>query len=84
MEWQLQTAKMKFSELVRRANSEGPQTVTVHGKRNVVVISSGDYAEFINKKPSLTDFLLSGKKWPDDVVKTINNRSRDIPRTVKF
>ena len=30
--WSLQEAKAKFSEVVRRARTEGPQTVTVHGK----------------------------------------------------
>ena len=30
--WPLQEAKAKFSELLRRAQADGPQTVTVHGK----------------------------------------------------
>ena len=30
--WSLQEAKAKFSEVVERAQTEGPQTVTVHGK----------------------------------------------------
>lgn len=37
--WPLQDAKARFSELVRRARSEGPQHVTVHGRDEVVVIS---------------------------------------------
>jgi prevent-host-death family protein len=35
--WPLQEAKAKFSELVRKAQTEGPQTVTVHGEPTVVV-----------------------------------------------
>ena len=35
--WSLQEAKAKFSEVVRRAQTEGPQTVTVHGKKAVTV-----------------------------------------------
>jgi antitoxin Phd len=35
--WALQEAKAKFSELVRRAQTEGPQTVTVHGEPAVVI-----------------------------------------------
>jgi prevent-host-death family protein len=35
--WPLQEAKAKFSELVRLAQSEGPQTVTVHGQPTVIV-----------------------------------------------
>lgn len=37
--WPLQEAKAKFSELVRLAQSEGPQTVTVHGQATVVVMA---------------------------------------------
>ena len=33
----MQEAKAKFSELVRLAQSEGPQTVAVHGHPTVVV-----------------------------------------------
>ena len=84
MEWQLQNAKMKFSELVRRACTEGPQTVTVHGKRDVVVLSHKDYTALVSKKPGLTKFLLSGKPWPTDAVNSINNRGRDVPRDVEF
>ncbi len=35
--WSLQEAKAKFSEVVRLARTEGPQTVTVHGEPAVVV-----------------------------------------------
>lgn len=36
--WQLQTAKAQFSELFRRARSEGPQYITRQGKDAVVVL----------------------------------------------
>ena len=42
-EWLLQDAKARFSELVRRVRSEGPQRVTVHGRDEVVVISAEDF-----------------------------------------
>jgi antitoxin (DNA-binding transcriptional repressor) of toxin-antitoxin stability system len=35
--WPLQEAKAKFSELVRLAQTEGPQTVTVHGEPAVTI-----------------------------------------------
>lgn len=41
--WALQDAKARFSELVRRVRSEGPQHVTVHGRDEVVVISTEEY-----------------------------------------
>jgi prevent-host-death family protein len=41
--WVLRDAKARFSELVRRVRSEGPQHVTVHGRDEVVVISAEEY-----------------------------------------
>src|ERR1700719_3674532 len=53
--WLLQDAKARFSELVRRVRSEGPQHVTVHGRDEVVVISA---EEFRPLKGDLTGELL--------------------------
>jgi prevent-host-death family protein len=39
----LQDAKARFSELVRRARSDGPQHVTVHGRDEVVVVSAEEF-----------------------------------------
>jgi len=41
--WPLQDAKARFSELVRRARSEGPQHVTVHGRDKVVVVAAEEF-----------------------------------------
>src|ERR1700738_3454973 len=42
-QWLLQESKARFSELVRRVRSEGPQRVTVHGRDEVVVISAEEF-----------------------------------------
>ena len=41
--WLLHDAKARFSELVRRVRSEGPQHVTVHGRDEVVIISAEEF-----------------------------------------
>ena len=41
--WNLQDAKARFSEVVRKAAEEGPQHVSVHGKEKAVVISAEEY-----------------------------------------
>jgi len=41
--WRLQDAKARFSELVRRVRSQGPQHVTVHGRDEVVVIAAEEF-----------------------------------------
>ncbi|TDX64825.1 MULTISPECIES: type II toxin-antitoxin system Phd/YefM family antitoxin [unclassified Methylosinus] len=41
--WALQDAKARFSELVRRVRSEGPQHVTIHGRDEVVVVAADEF-----------------------------------------
>ncbi|HYC90434.1 MAG TPA: type II toxin-antitoxin system prevent-host-death family antitoxin [Thermoanaerobaculia bacterium] len=41
--WALQDAKARFSEVVRKAKTEGPQRITVHGREEVVVISVEEF-----------------------------------------
>ncbi|MCL4713871.1 MAG: type II toxin-antitoxin system prevent-host-death family antitoxin [Hyphomonadaceae bacterium] len=40
--WQLQTAKAKLSELLRAVREQGPQTITVRGKEEFVVMRKED------------------------------------------
>jgi len=55
--WQLQEAKNKFSNLVDRAQHEGPQVVTKHGKEAVVVLSAEDYKKLAKPKVNLFKFI---------------------------
>lgn len=41
--WVLHDAKARFSELVRRVRSDGPQLVTVHGRDEVVVVAAEEF-----------------------------------------
>src|ERR1700751_3208823 len=41
--WLLRDAKARFSELVRRVRSEGPQHVTVHGRDEVGVVAADEF-----------------------------------------
>ena len=42
-QWLLRDAKARFSEVVRRVHSEGPQRVTVHGREEVVIVSAEEF-----------------------------------------
>lgn len=44
MTWQLQEAKNRFSEVVDHALSDGPQTITRHGRPTVVIVAAEQYA----------------------------------------
>ena len=39
MNWQLQEAKNRLSEVVKAAKTKGPQIITVRGKEEVAVVS---------------------------------------------
>jgi prevent-host-death family protein len=80
--WQLQDAKARFSELVKRAREQGPQHVSVRGEPAVVVVSEEEFARLSTSRPSIVDHILAGAPWPDDVVDAINTRSRDPGRDV--
>jgi prevent-host-death family protein len=83
--WQLQDAKNRFSEVVKRAREEGPQAVTVHGQRAAVVVSALEFDVLIKPRMSFADFLLADASeavWTDDVVDAINERSADTGRDI--
>jgi prevent-host-death family protein len=84
MEWQLQDAKNRFSELVQRARKEGPQIVTLRGQRAAVVLSAETFDALTADRPSLVEHLLSGPAWPDDLVETVNTRAKTPSRTQEF
>ena len=79
--WQLQEAKNRLSELVRKAQHEGPQTITLHGKDAAVVVSASEFASLPNRKGTLVEFLRSS---PFVGVNLRLTRSRDTGRKVEL
>jgi antitoxin Phd len=58
--WQIQTAKAQFSEVFRRARTEGPQRIKKQGKEGVVMISDEEYQRLVGKSrqpKSLVEFF---------------------------
>ena len=55
--WQLHEAKKRFSQVVNKALSEGPQTVTRRGKQVVVILSIDDYKKLKESRSSLLSFF---------------------------
>jgi len=64
--WRLQDAKARFSELVRRSQSEGPQHVTLHGKEAVVVVDAAQFRRLTEARTgsALID-ALQARPFPD-------------------
>lgn len=55
--WQLQEAKSRLSEVVKGAEREGPQEITVHGRPVAVVLSRADYDRLAGTGESLVAFM---------------------------
>ena len=55
--WKLEDAKARFSEVVRRARSEGPQRVTVRGRDAVVVISTEELEQLLRRRTRSLPFV---------------------------
>jgi prevent-host-death family protein len=78
-EWQLQEAKNRFSEVVRQAQ-RAPQTVTLHGKPSVVIVSFDEYLSLTRPKKSLLDVMRSAPKGFGDLCfeRSGDSKLRDI------
>jgi antitoxin Phd len=72
--WQLQEAKNRLSEVVKAAKNKGPQIITVRGKEEVAVVSMQVLRQINASKEGLFDFL---RKSPLRGIELEIERSRD-------
>ena len=57
--WQIQDAKNKLSEVIARAQKNGPQLITRHGEKAVVVVSYAEYERLRKSQGKLSEFFKS-------------------------
>lgn len=55
--WQIQDAKNRLSEVIARALKQGPQLITKHGEKTVVVISYAEYEKLRKSQGKLSEFF---------------------------
>ncbi|MHB1389819.1 MAG: type II toxin-antitoxin system Phd/YefM family antitoxin [Thermoleophilia bacterium] len=55
--WQLQEAKARLSELVKKSAAEGPQRITLRGEPAAVLISSEEYQRLSRPRQGFVDFM---------------------------
>ena len=79
--WQLQEAKNRLSEVVRKAQQEGPQTITLHGKDAAVVVSAKQFASLPRRRGTLVEFF---RKSPLVGVDLNVTRSSDTGRKIEL
>lgn len=81
MAWQIQEAKQRFSELVERAQRDGPQHVTKHGREAVVVVAADEYERLTRPTRSLIEFI---RDAPDALGELDLERVQDTGRDVEL
>jgi len=57
--WTVAEAKAKFSELLNKAQAEGPQRITRHGRAAAIVVSEEEWQRKNQRKGNLAEFLMN-------------------------
>ena len=79
--WQIKDARANFSALVDKAISDGPQIVTRHGKKAVVVVSMEEWMRRERRRGDLVDFFANSPLREEGIE---IERQRDYPREIEF
>jgi antitoxin Phd len=81
--WQLQEAKAQFSAVVRQAEMQGPQHISVRGKPTAVVLSQQEYRRLqaLARKPSFTQLM---RKSPLVGLELDVTRQQDLTRQISL
>ena len=77
MEWKLADAKNRFSEVVTRALTEGPQRVQRRDEA-VVVISEKEYQRLTGQRPDFIEFLLNAPSFEGVDLERDRSPMRDV------
>jgi antitoxin Phd len=78
--WQLQEAKSRLSQVVDHALREGPQTITLHGKPVVVVVSYEEFQDLTRPSTSLREFFRQSSLYGTDLdLERSKDASRQVP-----
>lgn len=80
--WQMQSAKARFSELVKHAAQEGPQDITLHGRSVAVVVSRELFDRLSGNEQSLVDFMRASPLHSRDDIEF--ERDGSLPREVEL
>jgi prevent-host-death family protein len=77
--WTVAEAKAKFSEIIERAMSEGPQTITRKGRTAAVVVGAEEWQRKTKRAGNLAEFF-AGSPLRGSGLKVI--RSKAKPRKI--
>lgn len=82
--WQIQSAKARFSEVFRRARTEGPQRITRQGKEGVVMVAEEHYTQLVAKSHQPKSLVQFFRQSPLRGVELDLERDRDPGRDIEL
>ena len=82
--WQIQTAKARFSEVFRRARTEGPQRITRQGKDGVVMVAEEQYEQLVGKSHQPKSLVQFFRNSPLVGVELDLKRDQDAGRDIEL
>lgn len=79
--WTVAEAKAKFSEVIDRAETKGPQTVTRNGRTAAIVVAAEEWERKTRRSGNLAEFLASSPLRRSQVK---IERRKDRPRKAEL
>jgi prevent-host-death family protein len=77
--WTVAEAKAKFSEVLEKAKSEGPQKISKHGHTTAVVVAAVEWERKTERKGTLAEFLMSSPLRGSGIkIKPLRGRLRKV------
>jgi prevent-host-death family protein len=76
--WTVAEAKAKLSEVIERAQSRGPQTITRNGRRAVVVVAADEWERKTRRSGNLAEFF-AASPLRGSGVKVVRSKGRARP-----
>ncbi len=73
--WQMQEAKARLSEVVKDAEREGPQEITLHGRSVAVVLSKTQYDRLAGTGESLAAFMRRSPLYGEEEIEFTRDES---------
>jgi prevent-host-death family protein len=73
--WTVAEAKAKFSEVIDRAELRGPQVITKHGRKAVVIVSAEEWERKTKRTGNLAEFF-AGSPLRESGLKVKRSKNR--------
>lgn len=79
--WTVAEAKAKFSEIIERATSDGPQTITRNGRTTAIVVGADEWQRKTKRVGNLAEFFAESPLRESGL---IVRRTKDRPRKINL